>query len=252
MTSHSPEDFARVLLSRLKIEPPTDLEAVATAIGLRIQTVESVGFDGVMRRIPNQARGIVAVRAGIRGLGRARFTMAHEIGHYVMEHGKGTALCRSSDIDKHIDLNNDEEVGANRFAAELLMPAEHVSRMMGKQSISIKSVKRVAERLKSSLTATAIQCIKVTNEPCAVVISVDAKIRFYKPSDSWKHVVRVGFLDKRSAAVGLDLEHNERTACVPLSAWATDRTHPVSKLEEQSIYLPPHNMTLSLLKPIVA
>jgi len=51
----------------------------------------------------------------------------------------------------------------------------------------------------------------------------------------------------------LDLERDKKTGCVPISVWTTiHRSGPVSSLEEQSIYLPPYNMTLSLLKPVLA
>jgi len=252
MISHSPEDLARVLLSRLKIEPPTDLEIVAAAVGLHIQVEPLVNLDGVMSRIPKQAHGIVAVRAGIRGLGRVRFTLAHEIGHYIQQHG-AEILCKSSNIETNIYSNHPEEVEANLFASEILMTTEYVSRLLAERSVSIETVKLVAERSKSSLTATVIQCMKVMTEPCAAVISVDGKVRFYESSKTWKYVVRVGCgLDKRSVAAGLDLELNKKTGCVPISAWTTiARSGPVSSLEEQSIYLPPYNMTLSLLKPVL-
>ena len=94
-----PEDFARALLSRLEIQQPADLELVASAIGLRIRKVNSTGFEGTMRRMPGRALGIVAVRAGIRGIGRERFTIAHEIGHYVLPgHGTMISVCRADGI----------------------------------------------------------------------------------------------------------------------------------------------------------
>lgn len=67
------------------------------------------------------------------GNGRARFTIAHEVAHYVL-HGSGIVLARG---DSDIKIYQDPEWQANVFASELLMPsylingmsAEYVSSM---------------------------------------------------------------------------------------------------------------------------
>jgi Zn-dependent peptidase ImmA (M78 family) len=64
---------------------------------------------------------------------RRRFTMAHELGHHVLEHRDRTD--RSID-----DLYDPVEVQANAFAAELLMPASGL-----KQARSIATREDVAE-----------------------------------------------------------------------------------------------------------
>lgn len=46
---------------------------------------------------------------------RQRFTIAHEIGHYLMGHNKGNA-------NFNLDGTRPDEVEAKQFAAELLMP----------------------------------------------------------------------------------------------------------------------------------
>lgn len=50
---------------------------------------------------------------------RQRFTMAHELGHYALNHGTKTdTLYRNTSLD-----NEPDEVEANAFAAEILMPS---------------------------------------------------------------------------------------------------------------------------------
>lgn len=104
---------------------PVDLNGMAGALGL------SVVQD---RSLPNEISGRIE-RVGTDGfritvngrhpLNRRRFTLAHEIGHYVLHRdliGDGItddALYRSA-------LNDDFERQANRFAADVLMPARLV------------------------------------------------------------------------------------------------------------------------------
>lgn len=64
---------------------------------------------------------------------RQRFTLAHELGHYVLEHGSGFR-----DTTYSFDRNfNPRETEANYFAAELLMPAEYVSRYVQLNNLDI-------------------------------------------------------------------------------------------------------------------
>ena len=51
---------------------------------------------------------------------RRRFTVAHEIGHIVLEHPISPIIYRNSEID---DGQKPEEIQANIFARDLLMPA---------------------------------------------------------------------------------------------------------------------------------
>ena len=58
---------------------------------------------------------------------RRRFTVAHEIGHWVLHAEVGRVYCRSSDLELAPDDRDHEvEREANRFAAELLMPEDDV------------------------------------------------------------------------------------------------------------------------------
>lgn len=50
---------------------------------------------------------------------RQRFTIAHEIAHYYLGHENSGVLMRTEDSSKGVNL---QEIEANAFAAELLMP----------------------------------------------------------------------------------------------------------------------------------
>ena len=81
--SEKPAEVARVLLSRLRANQPVDIEAVARALKLRVRDVSSTGFVGAMFPTEQGVGGLICV-AKIRESGRRRFTIAHEIGHYML------------------------------------------------------------------------------------------------------------------------------------------------------------------------
>jgi Zn-dependent peptidase ImmA (M78 family) len=123
VTSHLPEILARKLSSRLFLKPPVDLEHVAAEIGLTIRTTNSTAYEGIMKRMRGRALGAIAVRGPLTNP-RTRFTIAHEIGHYVL--GRNDFLvstCTRRDIRMYVRTKPEREIKANRFAAELLLPA---------------------------------------------------------------------------------------------------------------------------------
>jgi len=62
----------------------------------------------------------------IKGYGRDRFTLAHELGHFLMHQPENISFARTG-IDNKIDAYRDPEWQANTFAAELLMPYELIN-----------------------------------------------------------------------------------------------------------------------------
>ncbi len=56
----------------------------------------------------------------INGNGRDRFTIAHELGHYILHKSQNVSLART--VNKKIEPFRDPEWQANTFAAEFLIP----------------------------------------------------------------------------------------------------------------------------------
>lgn len=100
---------------------------------------------------------------------RQRFTIAHELGHYVVHHSdwhvdKGKSIKIYNRDSKSSSGEYLEEIEANQFAAELLMPKENIDRFMAKQKITIfdeDSIEKLAEFLKVSIQALSIRLAKL-------------------------------------------------------------------------------------------
>ena len=112
-------------------EIPVPVEAIAEdLLGLRVEESDELGDCSGML-LP--AERLILVNAGERLAGevpvrRQRFTVAHELGHWVC-HALGARLpqptyCRAKDLAEDADRALERE--ANVFAAELLMPEEAV------------------------------------------------------------------------------------------------------------------------------
>lgn len=109
---------ARKLLHRGGFEVPIDLQVVCEYLGLKLLIGDLDTLDGLFLAKQGGGMGIIVVNEH-RCRARKRFTIAHEIGHAVLNHF-------SISFSDGNGLNNSswQERQANTFAAELLMPRD--------------------------------------------------------------------------------------------------------------------------------
>lgn len=105
-------------------EPPIDVASLADDLGVTIVAKSFEGdISGMLYR--DAATKIVGVNAR-EPITRRRFTIAHELGHLLMHRGKPLLIERSARVNLRDTLSEEgsdwEEIQANQFAAELLMP----------------------------------------------------------------------------------------------------------------------------------
>jgi predicted transcriptional regulator len=124
----SPETQALHLLKSLDVkQPPVDVGGLARKLRVRIEQAD----------LGDECSGVLVRRGSAAVIGvhfahhpnRQRFTVAHELGHFLLHKGgtyvdKGTSLrFRNSESGSGTQK---EEREANQFAAALLMPSEWV------------------------------------------------------------------------------------------------------------------------------
>jgi Zn-dependent peptidase ImmA (M78 family) len=84
--------MAAALRAELQTAPKVDLDRVAEQLGLTIVDVESSLSKALCYEARGRLSGRILVRKSIRETGRRRFTIAHEIGHYIL-HGISKCPC---------------------------------------------------------------------------------------------------------------------------------------------------------------
>lgn len=125
MTLTDPEDRARSLLEEQGINyAPVPVHEIAESQGIEVSYDH---FDGDVSGMLFRKDALVAI--GINSSHsptRQRFTLAHELGHFLLHDGRPVIVDKSVRInyrDERSSLATDsEEIQANQFAAELLMP----------------------------------------------------------------------------------------------------------------------------------
>lgn len=137
--------------------PPVNVEQIAGILGFRVVPYD---FDDPtisgMLVMEDEVRAIAVNRAQHRH--RQRFTVAHEIGHFLAGHEDYDAADfmehKKFYLDGSFATHDPKEQEANEFAAELLMPSHMLKYDV---AAGIKDAKRLAERYEVSEQALWIQ-----------------------------------------------------------------------------------------------
>ena len=244
----SPEDFARALIEFLDADLPFKFADIAGDLGLRLRQVPAAGFDGALLRVAGSPEGIIVVRESIPEPESKRFTIAHEIGHYVLPgHETDCSVCTERDVRLSRKNTDRLEREANKFAAELLLPAATLSPIVSERGLSLKTCKFVSKLFQTSLTVAAIRCVEVSEHEAAFIETRNAVVWSFERSRSWKnHIgwgreIGSGTL-VRQLSVGGDTEKKGR---VPAVEWIWEVTG--ATLMEESMLMPNYGTVLSLL-----
>ena len=118
------QKLIRSLFAQLKIKgPPTPLNRVAKYLGYQIQTLDFPSdFDGV--NLSKKGGGLIGVNAN-HHLHRQRFTVAHELAHFMKGHTISQSKLNNYTTRANTDIYNPEDIQereANFLASELLIP----------------------------------------------------------------------------------------------------------------------------------
>lgn len=143
------------------------------------------GLDGVLI-VDHALHGAIIVNSSIYEEGRKNFTVAHELGHYCMDSmNSQTFQCARGDIGTSVGHISGQEVRANEFAAELLMPEFLCKKLVSNSDPGWDAVRKLAEKSQTTLLATASRFVELTNESCAVIISEGSHIKRFIKSQSF-------------------------------------------------------------------
>ncbi|MEI7837249.1 MAG: ImmA/IrrE family metallo-endopeptidase [Planctomycetota bacterium] len=169
--------------------------AIARAKGITVSFGHyEDAFDGMLEFLDGRFHVYVSVdRVGAPDSPRARFTLAHELGHYYIDaHRLALMGGRATGHGSACEYESPDlaEGQADRFAANLLLPRARFLSAARAATPGLPGVLELAERFGVSVTAAAIRCAECDVWPCAVV-------KWTWRGYAWKHVsssvFRAGF-----------------------------------------------------------
>ena len=242
---------ARSILEELEVSTVSDLadiEQICRERGVFVSYQPMKNLEGILIR----SRRLIGIRSNLSDGGRKRFTIAHELGHWELHpHLNQLSACTAADI--HAYRGSSEELEANAFAAELLMPDFLLTEQLKVLSPTLNVAKRLAQRFDMSLTAASVRLCEYTRMPMFVAFSYDGKLRWCRKNGAAKNYFFLRFgsqLDGNSLARYCLSQPDDLSTpqIVDSSAWFPDDfRNDRFTVYEESVELGDYGVTMSLI-----
>lgn len=232
---------------------PRDLVLEDLALAMGVLVVEGPLDSADARLVRKGKRGLVRVRETIPEPARKRFAVAHELGHWVLHSGISQILaCTDDDMVSQYKASP-PELEASCFASSLLLPEEIFSARIEGTIPTAKVLSALAAEFGTSLTATAVRYVELRDDYCALVVSENGKVRWWRESRDFKGQFWIDpgtKLAPQTVAASIFRGHPKptRPERINLDAWLPDATGLDGEdIFEEAIPLPRYNQVISLL-----
>ncbi|WP_084639079.1 ImmA/IrrE family metallo-endopeptidase [Haliea salexigens] len=143
-----------------------DIEAIAYYKGAMVKVRPLRGCEA--RIIGYGDRAVISVNSASM-TERRRFSIGHELGHWIKHRGTVGNLCKKELITANRTSNSRNLLGrekiANEYASELLMPEYLFARFIRGADISFDVIQSIKEAFGVSLTAAAIRFVNSCDYP---------------------------------------------------------------------------------------
>jgi Zn-dependent peptidase ImmA (M78 family) len=166
--------FAERLLQSYGVSQPEeiDLEAIAFDQGA---TVKYRSMTSCEARVVGAGRyAVISINSG-SGIERQRFSLGHELGHWIQDKGLISLSCARTAIGPQVSTSGPER-SANEFASQILMPDYIFQPLSRREPLTFDTVRRLAPRFRTSLTATAIKLVRAAHYPGMVVCYKEGRL----------------------------------------------------------------------------
>jgi Zn-dependent peptidase ImmA (M78 family) len=188
----SPEKLLEVILKHHPAwTTPVPVEELAMTVNIvEFRELEGNSFEGALLTDSAKQKGVILYKAGAR-IERRRFTIAHELCHFLMPSHKGNQQCTAADLrESRRDTDHRRrEAEANRFAAGLLMPKPWFSRDLDRLgNADVEHVVSLSRQYCASLEATSNRYCELTDDVCAFIFAKDSVIRYARRAANFPHL----------------------------------------------------------------
>lgn len=157
----------------------------------------------------------------IDSIGFQHFSIAHEIGHYMLDGHPEYVFRAGNEHASHAGFGAADNVEreADYFAACLLMPKHLCRSLVGRNEDGMRAVTALAQRCETSLTAAALRYAEIGKLPIGVVQCLNGKVEFCAAYPLREHVrwaqplMRNAAVPANSATSRLSIDSDAILAC---------------------------------------
>ena len=149
--------------------------------------------EGMLVRNPNDTAEWGIFYNGKASPERRRFTIAHELGHFILHRGQRQSFnCDKESVYSGIDTIRVIEREADDFASNLLMPGDLLRDWISNQRIDLQVLSAIAKRFQVSFEALCIRFIKFTPQRAILVYWDNGYVKYeWRSSNAVKTRARI-------------------------------------------------------------
>lgn len=239
---------ARSVLRELQIRHPSEIviEAIAFHYGVRLYASSLDGAEACIIRTGR--RGTILIRSDLDP-GRHRFDIAHELGHFLLHPDLSLKACIEADFLLW-SARSAQEREADEFAVNVLLPETLFVQKIRDIAPNFDAIGHIAQDFNTSLTFTVSRYVELCGFQCALVVSSENRIEWFKVSDGFP-----GWFEKRqridpeSHAYDVSQGQVSKSGVQPVmaTAWFPERRWRDVIIREESIRLGSYGKVLSLI-----
>ncbi|WP_417857799.1 ImmA/IrrE family metallo-endopeptidase [Xanthomarina gelatinilytica] len=184
---------AKELLEEIGLDDITymPMDLFVSALGATLIEEPLKNSDGKIIR--GNTKTLIKINSEILYEEKKRFTIAHEVGHYLLHDKLDLAVHNENSNTLNWFQNIEQqakkgiqEYEANDFASELLMPEIIFRKFIEYKSFSPSLIKEISIRFKTSLTSVVYRLITLDVFPLLVVFISDGVVRYWRKSSDLK------------------------------------------------------------------
>lgn len=216
-----------------------DLEAIAGARGAYVVYRK---LDGCAARLVAAGDRAVISVAVDDNLGRRRFSLGHELAHWMQDAKRTSFKCSSADIGPQNAEAKSIEADANSYASQLILPDYLVWPWVADRKPSLDLANAMGDDFQASLTASALKLLQRAKVPTAITCHDQRRLKWSRRSRDFStdcyilnelHQDTIAFEMSFGAAKGLSRPKRESA-----SRWISGPGAYRMEVWSQSIKLP--------------
>lgn len=159
-----------------------DLDAIANDNGAEVKYRPLGGCEA--RLVARGDSAIISVSSNSND-GRQRFSLAHELAHWICDRKTGSFLCAKEDIGPQNAEAKSVEAHANGYASQLILPTYLVDPWQQGRKTTLEVASQLGKEFNASLTAAAIKLIKRATGPVCLACHSQSRLAWHQRSRSF-------------------------------------------------------------------
>lgn len=239
-----------------KIELPIPVEEIAKSCGVRFVFENPELPDSIVGMLVTttdpysyEYRSAISYNSGLIEE-RKRFTIGHELGHFLLPSHENTTQCSASDV---FLKTSEKEKEANKFSSLLLIPDSTITPILSASQITMNDIVKLFEACNSGVSIESF-CIRILDMLRSVdvhaALIVSNTIDGMKYSYCTSKVIYSALKFRKGAVVPIPVVHSKGITCrskVASERWFSSTVYNCDSIFEQTYVYPDTRYRITLL-----